>query len=177
MIAQGDDFGTLEEHYFFIDPLDYYVIDSGSGSGSPSSTSDGASSNNMMPNNGEGSGNMTPNSDMVSFSSSNNSGSNGVNDGSSSEGSSMPVGEDTNSITGGGAVAAEEPTTSPVPSISYTPSTSLEPTSTARPTIMPLPLVAQEILDKSAWFCGKGESSLGRSMCEVFCASVCTMIL
>ena len=84
----------------------------------------------------------------------------------------MPVGEDTNAITGGGAVAAEGPTTSPAPSISYTPSTSLEPTSTARPTIMPLPLVAQEILDQSAWFCGKGESScLGRSMCEIFCAT------
>ena len=200
MIAQGDDFGTLEEHYFFIDPLDYYVIGS-VGSSSPSSTSDGASSNNMMPNNGEGSGNMTPNSDMVSFSSptdevsgdmsgsimsggtaeggssSSGGGSNGVDDGSSSEGSSMPVGENTNAITGGGAVAAEGPTTSPAPSISYTPSTSLEPTSTARPTIMPLPLVAQEILDQSAWFCGKGESSLGRSMCEVLCAYVCTMTM
>ena len=208
MIAQGDDFGTLEEHYFFIDPSDYYVIDSGSGS-SPSSTSDGSSSN-MMPNNGEGSGNMTPNSGMVAFTEEAdlisipaNNFFCGVNftdaadrchltcpSGTSAE---CPVGEAcfrntpcslSGSImsenSGGGAAeatGAEGPTTSPAPSISYNPTTSLEPTSTARPTIMPLPLVAQEILDQSAWFCGKGESSLGRSMCEVFCASVCTMIL
>ena len=190
LIAQGDDFGTLEEHYFFIDPLDYYVIDSGSGGSSSSSTSDGASSNNMMPNNG-GSGNMSPNSGMVAFTeeadpisipASNFCGVNFTDAAdrchlTCMDSAECPVGEacfrntpcedmsgsimSENSVGGGAAEATgtEGPTTSPVPSISYTPSTSLEPTSSPRPTIMPLPLVAQEILDQSAWFCGKGESN------------------